>query len=480
MRNNTRLALGGILLIAFILRVIGIRFGLPHLYHQDEPIVVNHAMAIGAGGWNTGVYWPPQFASYFLFLFYAVSFITGHLFGFFKNAEAFGTWFVKDPTYFYLLGRLVLGVGFGTATVWVMWRLGKDYFSQKTGLLTALFLAVCYVHVQHSHYIYVDIPLGFALALLFCAWLSLLKGFSIQKAFWVGLAFGWAVSVKYTAFYFAPVFLVLHILVFGKDLFSRRSFLGWLVEGAAALGIYALISPFTFLDWPAFIAEASSQSGARGYSGWLYHTVYSIIPGTSPLLFILAVLGLVYSFWNYRKEAVLLGSAALVYYLVNVYFTQPFARYMMPLILLVCLWAALGCLWAVSLIKKPMVKSMIIAATLLSTLVPSIYSDFLFLRKDTRTQCLEWIESRVPEGSVIVVDNLFYSPPLRQTREQIEEKYRSLGDQRGEWCETDEVESRAQSAGRQKNVQSVHADRAGRANGTAVFIHETFHRNKLE
>ena len=68
-----------VLLIALVLRLWGIQYGLPHVYHQDEPIVVNHALAIGAEGWNTRTYMPPQFASYFLFIAYAAYFVLGKL-----------------------------------------------------------------------------------------------------------------------------------------------------------------------------------------------------------------------------------------------------------------------------------------------------------------------------------------------------------------------------------------------------------------
>ena len=50
--GQRRLTLWGILALAFLLRLVGVQFGLPHLYHADEPIVVNHAVAYGAGDFN--------------------------------------------------------------------------------------------------------------------------------------------------------------------------------------------------------------------------------------------------------------------------------------------------------------------------------------------------------------------------------------------------------------------------------------------
>src|SRR5438552_1271164 len=93
-----------ILVLAFVLRVWGIGFGLPHVYHQDEAIVVNHALAIGTEGWNTRTYLPPQFSSYALFIVYGVFFFAGHALGWFPSAESFAVSFLKDPTIFYLIG----------------------------------------------------------------------------------------------------------------------------------------------------------------------------------------------------------------------------------------------------------------------------------------------------------------------------------------------------------------------------------------
>ncbi|HTL70803.1 MAG TPA: phospholipid carrier-dependent glycosyltransferase, partial [Candidatus Eisenbacteria bacterium] len=87
MRSRTAFAV--ILAAALALRLWGLGFGLPYAYHQDEPIVVNHALAIGATGWDTGRYMPPQFASYLLFLLYGAFFALGKFTGLFKDSTDF-------------------------------------------------------------------------------------------------------------------------------------------------------------------------------------------------------------------------------------------------------------------------------------------------------------------------------------------------------------------------------------------------------
>ena len=66
--KNQRLLLFSILALAFLVRIVGIQFGLPNLYHADEPIIVNHAMAYGTGDFNPHFFKIPPLVSYLLFV----------------------------------------------------------------------------------------------------------------------------------------------------------------------------------------------------------------------------------------------------------------------------------------------------------------------------------------------------------------------------------------------------------------------------
>ena len=90
----------GLLLIlaaAFLLRATGINFGLPYLYHQDEPIVVNHALAYGAGDFNPHFFKLPPLLSYLLFIVYGAAYLTMAVFhGYSKNDLLIH--FFRDPS----------------------------------------------------------------------------------------------------------------------------------------------------------------------------------------------------------------------------------------------------------------------------------------------------------------------------------------------------------------------------------------------
>ena len=79
----------GILALGLALRLAGVSFGLPHLYHADEPIVVNHALAYGTGDFHPHFFKIPPLVSYLLFLFYGLSYLVGKGIGLFQNVGDF-------------------------------------------------------------------------------------------------------------------------------------------------------------------------------------------------------------------------------------------------------------------------------------------------------------------------------------------------------------------------------------------------------
>ena len=413
-----------IFILAFGLRMAGLSYGLPHLYHQDEPIIVNHALAIGAGGWNTHFFVIPPFTAYFLFLSYAFYFAAGKLVGYFHDKTDFALLFLKDPSSFYLIGRFLLGAAFGTATVAVLAKLADRFFSRGIAVLAALFLSIAYLHAQHSHYIYADIPLTFAVAALFFYLLLWMDRPALSTIFTAGIILGWAVSIKYTAAYFVPGIFLAFAVVFERRVCSRQavktagSFL------AGSLLSFSVIAPYTFLDWKNFIDQVMRQSDAESPVGAFHHLIHSLGPGVGWVLLLLSALG-IKSLWSRQKKfAIVLIASVGVYYLINAVFSQPYARYMLPIVPALSLLAAFGWQWlSEKLPGGTFFKNCFLAGILVSMLLPTVYSDILFVRKDTRTQCLEWFDKNAGQGDVVVMDNRFFGPPLGQTADQIKAKY---------------------------------------------------------
>jgi hypothetical protein len=74
------------------------------------------------------------------------------------------------------------------------------------------------------------------------------------------------------------------------------------------------------------------------------------------------------------------------------------------------------------------VRAFLFLALTLELFAASAWGSALLLQKDTRVISASWIEANIPPGSTIAVDNRFFMPRLRSTREQIEEKMAWVGE----------------------------------------------------
>ena len=149
--------LGIVLLVAFLVRLWGAYFGLPHVYHPDEGFEVYRALRLGMGGFDfervaKGGYYFLLFAEYGVY--FVLLFVTGAN----SSVQGFAEHFVADPGAFWRIGRTTT-VFLGTFTVGLVWWQGRRMGSSRAGLLAALFLALSFRHVVDSHYVTVDVPM---------------------------------------------------------------------------------------------------------------------------------------------------------------------------------------------------------------------------------------------------------------------------------------------------------------------------------
>lgn len=439
-----------ILALGFTLRLWGIGFGLPHLYHADEPIVVNHAMAYGTGDLNPHFFKIPPLASYILFFCYGIYFLIGRTAGWFANSEEFAGLFLTDPTPFYLIGRVILGALMGTATIYLVYRLIAKHFSKAHGLLASFFLAVTFLHIRDSHYIYADIPLLLVLVAGFFPIFRILEREKWMDYLSFGFLAGVAVATKYNGAFIYPSFLLAHFLrthsaatrdtvlqksrspmeptwqQLGQSLILRRPLRMLCVLAITmwlSLVTFGLLNPFSWLDANFFIKELLTQGGSMGAAGFFHHLRCSLWGGLGFSLCLFSLAGFFCSFTRFEPKRMIFASFVLVYYFLLAVFSQPYDRYVLPLVPFLVFFAA-DFLLAVS--RRMGFKSLGVFSLALVIASPSLtkamLSDRLFSRKDTRTIACEWVETNLPTGSKIALDIPFYMPRLRPTLSQLREK----------------------------------------------------------
>jgi len=440
------LLLGAIFILALVLRLWGIGFGLPHTYHIDELPYVRTALKLGKGILGNPPYDPTGFAN-ILFAEYGVLFVTGRILGWLPSASAFEHLYRSDPTVFVALGRLTSAL-LGSVTVLAVCALGKRAQSGKVGLLAAAFLSVCFLHVRDSHYGTPDVAMTCFVILCVAMCARALSTGRKRDAFFAGIAGGLAVATKWIAL---PVLLPLLVLAFVYAKPANGRLLGGrllgLLFGAGlglSLGLLAGSWQIALNPAPYWSKVGAEYTTARtpGFmgtwqidtvSGWFFY-LKTLSYGTGFVMLALAFVGLLRRGLLALRQRdaipVLLLSFPVTYFLIMGATDHYFARYALPLVPFVALLAAEVVVMFTDWmgVERTDLKwgfgALLVFAVVAQPLSSSIRHDLLLTREDTRTLAKNWIEANVPEGSKIAVDWPVHGPPLATPEQAVPQSNR--------------------------------------------------------
>ncbi len=344
--------LGAIVAAAAVLRLVPIWFGLPYLHARpDEETAIGHAVAMLGGDLNPHFFhWPSLtfylFAAMFAAWTAAVTAVSGHA-------------AVTDVEYV-LLARGMVAMA-GTLTTVVLFHLVRRATDVATGLLAAAFLAVAILHVRESHFAMTDV----LMTLLLTASLALLLGALDQAVaapdrrrvrlapFAVaGFAGGLAASTKYSAGAVVVAMAAAQIVLarrFRQRWWEPRTWPPSLAFLAACAAGFFLATPYALLDAGTFAADLRFDFThlAGGHSidlgrGWWYHATHSLPYGVGFFTLLAAGAGIVPFARDRPREAFVLGTFAAAFYLAIGSGHTVFFRYILPLVPIVCLLAAVG------------------------------------------------------------------------------------------------------------------------------------------
>jgi hypothetical protein len=416
--------------IGLALRAWSASYGLPDIYHPDEPRIVERAVRFHQGDLN------PRFFNWPSLYMYVMAGVYGLVFG--ASADGVAGAFGRNPELFYLVGRLVT-VLFGTATLAIVYFTGRIAYGRAVAMLAAALLAVDVLHVRDSHWVTTDVPLTFLVTLTTFLALRYWRSGRLADAGAAGLLAGLATSMKY------PGGLAFLGLVAAHA--ARRP--GWpawrrvagrdtLAAAALAAGGFVVGTPFALLTPVAFVrgvlaelrevhtVQFGNEADAPGY---LFHLAYSLPAAMGWPLYLLALTGLAWALAvRGAREAILLAFA-VPYLFVIVSWSSRFERYAIPLLPALTLMAAvavvLGTRWLLDRARLgsdpwPAVALAGIAALLLAPALGHVVAYHrLLARSDTRELGSDWVKRRVPPGARIALEPYSLSLPVarRQFRE---------------------------------------------------------------
>jgi len=399
------LAVGGLLLGALLLRLWGIRWGLPFTYNIDERAhFVPKAVGFFSGDLNPHYQLNPSGFSYLIGAVYAV---------YYGSGDAVRAAFSGDPGEAYLVGRMVSAV-LGTVSVGLTCLAGTTLFGRSAGLLAGAVMAVAFLPVFYAHQALNDVPTLAPVALTLLGAALVLRGGRPRDYLLAGLAAGLAAGFKYNAGAVALAVAAAGLVRFadGERLAAVR---GLGLAGLAAVAGFLLCDPYALLDFSTFrealdflvVYNAREPTiGEPGRSGYAYYA-WTLTWGLGWVPLALAIGGAVRLALRDRRAFVVLVPLVVLFFLYMGSQGRFFGRYMLPAFPALCLLAGYG---GVALVRatgsrwRVVAGGVVAAAALGQGLVTAVHSDVVLAREDTRTQTREWMLANLPAGSRIVVE----------------------------------------------------------------------------
>lgn len=393
-----------ITLIAMILRFTNLNWDMGGRLHPDEALIVNGALAIR---FFSQLF--PGFHDYNGFSMYLlrataelITMVTHH-----------PIW-ITDPGALTLVGRF-LSAAISTASVPLIYVVGALIAGPTAGLIAALLMTFTPLSLQLAHFYTTDTLLVFLhLSLIYTVLLywrkPALRGILVMAG-----VTGLALATKNTAYFFLPLPIAAILLSQGV---VRNKLIALLMFTMAFMGVFFLCSPYSFLDFPNYLArsllitkivngtflyEWSAQFQLTTPFFWLTNLVVALGPlaimGPIGILTVLARPKLrPRSNRNFPLILLSLWSAGFSIFLAYTYLK--FIRYDAPL---VPVFALLAAITLVS-IGRSRPGKIIVGTTLAIHVLWGIMFFHIYLVPNTSLVATNWIAAHIPARATITIE----------------------------------------------------------------------------
>ncbi len=430
--RQSRSAVGGrvfwllalLLCVAAFVRYRALAFGLPHTQARPDETVIIEASRSLLSGRLPHFYDYPWLYIWFVSAAYIGYALLGAIAGAFHSVgDMVASWPVHwEP--FFLISRAI-SAAFGTISILLAYRLGRQIRDERTGIVAALFLAFAFIHVRDSHFGTTDIAMTF---FILCAVSLLIDGHQtgLARTFAAaGAMAGLAAATKYNAVLLVVPVIVSVIMSAAEP---ARAGAARPVERLLNFGIPFLLVffagvPFVILDRARFLEAMATLVHSMeigdprlGLSnGWLHHLQFSLRYGLGMPLLVAGLAGAAVLLWTEPRRAALLLAFPVAYYVVAGSIRNLFFRYTMPIVPFLCITAAfLVCAIVTALVdrmaagrpRRDAILNGALAALSIAIVIPSAVSiwqlDRVLAATDNRVVVARWFAQNVPPGSSVL------------------------------------------------------------------------------
>jgi YYY domain-containing protein len=396
-----------VLILAAVLRTVGVNWAGDHEPHPDERRIAYALEEITLRPLNLN----PHFFAYGSFPIYLQKVWT---------SAASTLHLAGDDYHGRVRAARVLSAIVGIGMVACLFVLGARLYGESTGLLAALLLAVCVLPIQHGHFITVDLYQA-AFALVVLERLTRFVESGERRAFWTAAALtGLTFATKASS---VPLLLPLLVAPFlrPRDETGRIPFAStvWLVAAGCVLVafFFAIGEPYALLDHEAFLHDVREQADMVRHAGGPVYTIQYVGSrpyvddlrqaftwGMGPALGACALFGMFAALLRGARSRqpaeIVLLSFFVPYLLITGSFPVKFMRYLLPLYPLWCLWAARLLTGGTSDVRawRRAAVAVVVAATALYALA----FETIYLRPHVWITASRWFYREIPDGATVL------------------------------------------------------------------------------
>ncbi len=396
-------ALGGILVLALILRLWGTKTGLPYVYNVDEGAhFVPRAVGMFDHSYDPDYFINPPFMTYWFHVLFWLRW----------GGDETRALVATDSTAVFLFARVSVAV-LATVTVGLIAWVGTRLFDRRVGLVAAALLAVAFLPVHYAHFALNDAVLLIGVLVSLAGAAGVLERGHRPDYLLAGAGLGLAIATKYTA---GMVIVALIAAAVLSPRPRREQLVGLVLAGALTVVVFLVLNPYALLSFDEFRKGLSEQSAASGddfgklglpATRGLTYYARTLLWGLGVIPVVVAVaagLGL----WvrRYRTAMVLLPAPILFFVFMGSQ-DRFFARWALPAYPFLILLAAWGAVVAFDRLRRiPAPGRVALAAVVLGAqgFVYVVHNDVVLARADTREDARKWMVENIPAGAKIVVE----------------------------------------------------------------------------
>jgi hypothetical protein len=403
-------AVAGVLLVTFLLRIWGVRHGMPYAFNADENAhFVPKAIGLFGHSYNPHYFVNPPAYTYLLHLVFSVWF--GGRDGVYKA-------YATDPASVFVVARVTAGL-VGTLAVWLLYVCGTRLFDRRVGLLAAALFGVAFLPVFYSHLALNDVPTLAPICLAMVGAAGILRSGRVADYLIAGAGLGLAAAFKYTGGIVLLPVLGAAAAQFLAPGGRRPAITGLALTGVAALLAFVIANPFALLSFQEFTDGLNHQStvaddaigklGLTQDSGVMYY-LWTLTWGLG-IIPALAALGAIVPLWRDERRLVWLLAPAPVFFILFMGSqSRYFGRWLMPVFPMICLLSAYAMLELAEGIgrrRRALRPTLLALAAILLVgqgVAASLHDGIVLSREDTRNSTRAWMVQHIPAGSKIVVE----------------------------------------------------------------------------